>query len=486
MPKRSRTDQVDQAVQAMLAWPATGSATPDRDSDPSLVPLLRVARELRDLPRPNFKARLKSELERKASMASQAVQVPVRQTATARLRIKNAPAAIEFYKNAFGAREIMRFVAGGQVAHAEIAIGNSAIYLGEAAPDYGYPGPESLGGSPISIHLFVDDVDAFVAHAVSAGARLTMPVSDQFYGDRSGSVTDPFGYTWNVVTRKEELPLEEMHRRLDAIQREQAASRTASSFIPEGYQTLTPYLVVQDAPAMIEFVQRVFGAKESLRAIGSVGGIHAEVRVGDSKLMIGGGGPGLSWHGENRPMALHVYVEDTDAVYQRALDAGAVSIDRPVDQEYGERSAGVKDQFGNCWYIATSKGERYIPEGLRNVNPYLHPLRAEPLISFLKRGLGAEEIAKYASPDGVVHHAQIRIGDSVLEMGEAHGPYQPLPSMFHLYVPNVDAAYHRALNSGATSISAPADQGHGDRTAAVKDAFGNQWYLATHIRDVQR
>lgn len=486
MPKRSRSDQLDLAVQAMLARPATGTPMPDHDFDPSIVPLLRVARELRDLPRPNFKAGLKSELERKASMASQAAQAHVRQTATARLRIKNAPAAIEFYKNAFGAREIMRFAAGGQVAHAEIAIGNSVIYLGEAAPEYGYPGPESLGGSPISIHLSVDDVDAFVTHAVSAGARLTMPVSDQFYGDRSGSVTDPFGYTWNVATRKEEIPLEEMHRRLDAMQKEQAANRTASSFIPEGYQTLTPYLVVQDAPAMIEFVQRVFGGEETLRAIGSAGGIHAEVRIGDSRLMIGGGGPGLSWRGESQPMALHVYVEDTDAVYQRALDAGAASIGQPVDQEYGERGGGVKDQFGNVWYIATWKGEHYVPEGARTVNPFLHPLRAEPLITFLKRGLGAEEVAKYASPDGVVHHAQIKIGDSVLEMGEAHGPHQPMPGMFYLYVPNVDATYHRALNSGATSISGPVDQPHGDRTAAVKDAFGNQWYLATHVRDVQR
>src|SRR5689334_19338663 len=120
MPKRSRSDQLDLAVQAILARPATGTPAPDHDFDPSIVPLLRVARELRDLPRPNFKAGLKSELERKASMASQAAQAHVRQTATARLRIKNAPAAIEFYKNAFGAREIMRFAAGGQVAHAEI------------------------------------------------------------------------------------------------------------------------------------------------------------------------------------------------------------------------------------------------------------------------------------------------------------------------------------------------------------------------------
>jgi PhnB protein len=254
--------------------------------------------------------------------------------------------------------------------------------------------------------------------------------------------------------------------------------------IPEGYHTLTPYLVVQDAPALIDFAGRTFGAVETFRAIGSAGGIHAEVRVGDSMLMIGGGGPGLSWRGESRPTALHVYVEDTDAVYQRALEAGGVSIYAPADQSYGERGGGVKDQSGNYWYIATSKGERYLPEGLRTVTPYLHPLRAESVISFLKGAFGVEEVEKYASPDGVVHHAKLRIGDSTLEMGEAHGPYQPMPTMFYLYVPDVDAWYRRAVEAGATSIQEPADQAYGDRTAGVKDPFDNVWHIATHIKDV--
>jgi PhnB protein len=235
---------------------------------------------------------------------------------------------------------------------------------------------------------------------------------------------------------------------------------------------------------LIDFAQQVFGAEETFRTIGGAGGIHAEVRIGNSMLMIGGGGPELSWHGESRPTALHVYVQDTDAAYERALQAGAISLGAPQDQPYGERGGGVKDPFGNYWYIATWKGKSYVQEGLRTVTPYLHPLRAEPFISFLKRGLGAEEIAKYASPDGVILHAQIRIGDSVLEMGEAPGDNRPMPAMFYLYVPNVDAMYSRVLAAGATSISAPADQPYGDRTAGVKDVFGNQWYLATHIRDV--
>jgi PhnB protein len=206
--------------------------------------------------------------------------------------------------------------------------------------------------------------------------------------------------------------------------------------------------------------------------------------VGESMLMIGGGAPELFWRGEAQPTALHVYVEDADRVYRRAIDAGGVTIQPPTDQAYGERSASLRDPAGNFWYIATAKGEHYIPEGLHTVNVYLHPRRAQPVIDFMKRAFGAEEVAKYPSPDGVIHHAQVRIGDSVVEMGEADGPYQPMPTMFYLYVPDVDAMYSRALNAGATSISPPTDQSYGDRSAGVKDSFGNTWYIATHFKDV--
>jgi PhnB protein len=328
MPKRSLADQLDQAVAALLARP--GAEVPRVEA--RLAPLLRLAGDLRDLPRENFKARLKSDLEGRSSM------------------------------------------------------------------------------------------------------------------------------TTNLV-------------------------EPAAGAIPGGLRTVTPYLVVAEAGALIDFVKQVFGAEETLRGIGSAGGIHANVRLGDSMLMIGGGGPGLSWRGTSWPAALHVYVEDVEAAYQRALAAGGVEIHPPADQEYGEREGGVKDPFGNHWYIARAKGERHIPEGLRTVNSFLHPLRAEPVISFLKRAFGAVEVAKYASPDGVVHHAKIRMGDTIVEMSEAHGPCQPMPSMFFLYVPNVDASYRRALEAGAISTGEPADQPYGDRTAGVKDVFGNQWYLATHLRD---
>jgi len=408
-----------------------------------------------------------------------------RQTATPRLRIKHAGAAIDFYKKAFGARELMRFAGHGEIGHAEIAIGNSVIILGEEALEYGFPGPLTLGGSPVSIRLYVDDADALVAQAVSAGARLVSQVVDQFYGERSGEVTDPFGYSWTIATHKEDLSIEEMQRRYEAEAAKNGGNprRATTGFVPKGFNSVTPYLLVKDAPGLIDFVKQVFGAEETFRTSASADGMHAEVRLGDSRLMIGGGSEGEPLRGEARPTALHVYVLDTDAAYQRAMKAGAVSIHAPTDHDYGERGASVKDAFGNHWYIATHLGERYTPDGMRTVTPYLQPLRSEPVIAFLRHAFGAEEVARHASPDGVVFHARIRIGDSSIEMADAHGLYQPMPTTFYLYLPNVDAAYRRALEMGAMSTAEPVDQPYGDRNAGVRDVFGNQWNMAMRIRD---
>jgi PhnB protein len=471
MPKRPIHDLFDEALDAMLAGAST--------ADAEFAPLLEIARQLQDLPRPDFKARLKSDLERKSSMASSSEALAgKRQTATIGLRMKNAAAAIDFYKKAFGATEIMRFDVGGEVAHAEIAIGNSSIMLGEENIDWGFPGPHTLGGTTVSVNLSVDDADRAVAQAVAAGAKLVRPVQDQFYGDRSGQVEDPFGYTWAIRMQKEEVSLEEIHRRFEAMQ---AGEKPVEKPAKEGRHTLSPYLMARDAPGLIDFVKQVFDGKETFRAVGSAGGIHCEVMLGDSKLMIGGGGPGLSWSGEDQPMAFHVYVRDTDAIYQRALAAGAVSLQAPADQQWGERTANVKDPHGNHWYIATFKGENYFSPGAPTVQPYLHPLRAEPVVRFLKRAFGAVELGRYTAPDGVVYHTTIKIGDSALEITEAMGPYQPMPSTFFLNVADADAAHRRALDAGAASTGEPADQSYGSRTAGVKDIFGNQWYLASPL-----
>lgn len=277
-----------------------------------------------------------------------------------------------------------------------------------------------------------------------------------------------------------DLPSKDFRQRLkaDLIRRATMTTATLETARKE-IQTVTPYLTVQNLDELIEFTKRAFDAEELVRGgPGSAGGLHVELRIGDSTLMLGGG-PG--WRGQPQPTSLHHYVKDVDAVYQRALKAGGISIEEPVDQFYGDREAGVKDPAGNNWYIATHQGENYIPEGMRVVTPFLQPRGAGQLIDFLKRAFGAEESACHRGPDGTVMHAKVKIGDSIIEMGEAHGPIQPMPTVFYVRVPKVDAAYEQAVQAGAGTLSAPADQPYGHRVAAVSDGFGNSWYLAAPI-----
>jgi PhnB protein len=278
------------------------------------------------------------------------------------------------------------------------------------------------------------------------------------------------------------LPREEFRKRLKAeLRKERPMPPATADPIRPGFQTITPYLSVRAASELIDFVKSAFEAEELMRTTGSAGETHCEVRIGDSIVMIGGGS---AWRGTPMPTSIHLYVKDADEVYRRALAAGAASIEEPVDQPYGDREAGVKDVAGNNWWIATHRATGLAPAGFRSVTAYLHPRSAASMIDFLERALGAEEVERHQSADGVVHHAQVRIGDSILEMGEAHGPYQPMPSMFYLSVGDVDGLYQRAVASGAVSKQAPTDQDYGDRVASVADPFGNLWYLATHIRGV--
>lgn len=129
---------------------------------------------------------------------------------------KDAAAAIEFYKKAFGAKELMRMDNQGKVGHAELQIGDSRIMLADEFPELGFLSPQSVGGSPIMIHLYVEDVDMTANRAVSAGAKVTRPVADQFYGDRGGQFEDPFGHKWYLATHKEDLSPEEIGKRAAA------------------------------------------------------------------------------------------------------------------------------------------------------------------------------------------------------------------------------------------------------------------------------
>ena len=125
-----------------------------------------------------------------------------------------------------------------------------------------------------------------------------------------------------------------------------------------------------------------------------------------------------------------------------------------------------------------------IPDGYHTVTPYLTVQGVPKLIDFLKQAFEAQEIERMLQPDGTIRHAEVRIGDSVVMMGEAGGENQPMPSAIYLYVTDTDAVYKRALQAGATSLMEPVDQFYGDRSAGVKDSSGNYWWIATHKEDV--
>lgn len=253
-------------------------------------------------------------------------------------------------------------------------------------------------------------------------------------------------------------------------------SEPKKSYKREGFHTVTPYIIAQPAVELVDFVKQAFGAVESFRATGSAGGLHCEVKIGDSVVMIGGG-PTF----DPRPVAIHLYVPNVDEVYTRAVEAGATSVAEPSDQEYGERIASVKDIGGNEWYIAQRFDQTPIPD-LHMVTVYFHPVGAPKFINFLEQAFNAEVVERHQSDQGFVYHAKVRLGDSIVEMGEAHGPWQPMQSAIYLYVEDVDATYRQALHAGATSALEPTNQPYGDRSAWVNDEFGNVWYLSSWQR----
>ena len=137
---------------------------------------------------------------------------------TPRLIVRGAASAIEFYKQAFGGIELARFtIPSGKIVNAALKIGDSMIELAEESPEWGNLSPQSIGGSAVVISLYVEDVDAVAETAIGAGATMPIPVKDQFYGDRSGRLIDPFGHIWAIATHKEDLSAEEMQKRANAL-----------------------------------------------------------------------------------------------------------------------------------------------------------------------------------------------------------------------------------------------------------------------------
>jgi PhnB protein len=252
---------------------------------------------------------------------------------------------------------------------------------------------------------------------------------------------------------------------------------------PVGYQrpgltAITPYIIVRPAAQFIDFVKTALGGIEQMRMPAPDGSImHAEMAIGNGAIEVSDGNEQYP----TAPQAVHLYVDDADATYERAVQAGATCIYPVADQPWGERWGAVKDQFGNVWYVAKPGGWASGPEGFHSVQPFLHLREADKLIPFLEGTFGAETLGVARSPEGLVLHGTIRIGNATLEIDEAQGEFQPMPCHLHVYVPDTDAAYSKAMSAGATSIEVPQDKPYGDRSAGVKDMWGNSWFIATWL-----
>jgi PhnB protein len=268
-------------------------------------------------------------------------------------------------------------------------------------------------------------------------------------------------------------------RALLVTQLERKPTMTTASMTPavrEGFTTVTPYIRVGQQ-GLLDFLTKVFDAQETFSGHGGGGGMHREVRIGDSMLMIGEGGTGSSDVMPVRPVAFHVFVKDVDATFERAVAAGGEPMGRPEDRHYGERAGFVRDPFGNHWYIATPLGPQSLASALRTVTPAIHVERAPEYVEFLKRALGAVDEMRALGPSGELRYGRVRVGDAAIELS---GEGVPMPGSFMLYVADPDALYQQAIAAGATSIMPPSDQPYG-RVGGVQDPAGSQWFFSRPV-----
>jgi PhnB protein len=253
--------------------------------------------------------------------------------------------------------------------------------------------------------------------------------------------------------------------------------------IPEGYRNITPYLVVRGVPVLLDFLKSAFQAQETIRAEEPNGRVsHAAVKLGDSLLEMGDIGGS-----ERVPLlaGLHYYVRDADSVYNSAMRAGARSLYPPRQLDYGERGGGIEDPVGNHWFIATDTvGPTYRPAPLRDLNCYLSLKDAAPFLSFVESAFAAKILQRHEGDSGLIVHAKFQIGDTVVEISDAHGQWGPRTVALHYYTPDCDAVFTQALRAGAQILLPVTDQFYGDRAGGLIDNWGNHWYIATHQEDL--
>lgn len=330
MPKRSLAEQLDQAISAVLASPEPSALHRGTSAGGKMSKLVSLVRPLRTLPRHEFKAALKTDLQRRISMNETTAASKSTQFRRANFPniapyflVHGAPAFIDFLVAAFEGTERIRVPRpDGSIMHAEVTVGNSVVEVGDANEQY----PQRS----MTTHLYVTDANATYARALEAGATpIFAPTDEHPSGDLWGAARDQFGNTWYIATPKGWIPS------------------------PDGVLTVQPYLHLRDAHKMIPFIEAALGARTTGLHKSPDGIVqHATIEIAGATFEID------EAQGDVQPTQsyLHVYVPDTDALFAQALAAGAEGVQAPYTAPYGDRASTIADPFGNTWFIATYLG----------------------------------------------------------------------------------------------------------------------------------
>ena len=300
---------------------------------------------------------------------------------TPQITVKGVDKAVDFYVKAFGATKLLTLPGpDGKTMHAEVKIGDSIVFVDEEME--GSKSPLTLRGTPATLMIYVASADQTFAAATTAGAKTEMPPEDQFWGDRYGSLIDPFGHRWAIATHIEDLTAEQTQQRAaimfgaDGSKKakkpakagkkaaepawKKVAGTPASKPVPTGYHTVTLAITVKNAAEAIDFYKLAFGALEVERMPTPDGKIlHAALEFGDSRLMLGDemlemGAKSASTLGGS-PVAIHFYTPDVDAAFTKVTGAGAKTTMPVADMFWGDRYGAVTDPSGFMWGIATHK-----------------------------------------------------------------------------------------------------------------------------------
>ena len=291
------------------------------------------------------------------------------------LVVDDVAAAIEFYKTALGAEHRYSLEGpDGSPVHAEILIGDTIVSLSPENADRHQASPKSLEGSNGSLHVYVEDADATFQAAIDAGATERMAVADMWWGDRYGEFLDPVGHRWTVATRTENVPAEVMKERAAAAMAAMGEGKeytwekgeAAPSYKPDGYWTVTPALTISGGADAVAFYEAALGAEvitSNPMPDGSL--MHAELKVGDSMLMLSSEMPAEGPMAElaayvkapanlkGSPVQLMLYTDDATTAQAKAIEGGATERMAVADMYWGDRYGVVSDPSGTTWGIAT-------------------------------------------------------------------------------------------------------------------------------------